>query len=442
MKKIYLFLLSLLVILIFLIIYLLQDSQNKLTLKIKSSIPKQARYIIKDSINLYLNNFGVNLKFIQTEQTKSSKGNFYNISEYNNKLLDYQGPRAYLGFKNDKLFLVSGTGVITYTDIENLIKKKNFKLKNIRSNLKEIIEYKDFFLNSSFGVKGILFDGNSVYISISNEIKKDCYNISVLKSEINLKNLNFFYLFNPNECVKKINEYGEFQPIQSGGAMSKFDNNSFLLTTGEFRFRDHAQSDDSVFGKVLQINKNTGDYSIISKGHRNSQGIHYDQTQKVILSTEHGPLGGDEVNINQNIFDKNNYGWPISSYGEHYPKMTPKNAYEKAPLHKSHAEYGFIEPIKYFVPSIGISKIIKADAGFKYSEHHNYFFSSMGYKDRVHAQSIHNLVLDRNYNKIIFEDKIKINYRVRDIVYIPKLKIIIGYLEKRGSLITLSTDEK
>ena len=86
-------------------------------------------------------------------------------------------------------------------------------------------------------IKGILIDKKSIYIAISNEIREDCYNISVLKSDINLENLKFVYLFNPNECVEKINTYGEFQPIQSGGVMEDFDEDHFLLTTGEFRFR-------------------------------------------------------------------------------------------------------------------------------------------------------------------------------------------------------------
>ena len=38
-----------------------------------------------------------------------------------------------------------------------------------------------------------------------------------------------------------------------------------------------------------------------------------------------------------------------------------KKKYEKYPLHKSHSKYGFIEPIKYFNPSIGISQIIGLD---------------------------------------------------------------------------------
>ena len=69
-------------------------------------------------------------------------------------------------------------------------------------------------------------------------------------------------------------------------------------------------------------------------GHRNPQGLFYDKKNKIILETEHGPQGGDEINIlRKNL----NYGWPISSYGEHYDGKFRKNA----PLNKSHIEFGF-----------------------------------------------------------------------------------------------------
>ena len=441
MKKIYFFFILVIILLIFFTIYILQDSQNKLTLKIKSSIPKDIRYLIKDTINSYLYNFDINLRFVKMSDIKSDKKKKYFLKEFNNKFLDYQGPRSYLAYHDDKLFLVTGTGILAYGDIYNLVKNKNFKLKNINSNIREVVKYKDFFLNSNFGVKGMLIDKKSIYIAISNEIREHCYNISVLKSDINLDNLQFLYLFNPNECVEKNNTYGEFQPIQSGGVMEDFDEDHFLLTTGEFRFRDHAQNNNSVFGKILLINKNNGDYKIISKGHRNAQGLFYDKENNIIVNTEHGPFGGDEVNINKNIFQINNYGWPISSYGEHYPNMVSKDAYDKAPLYKSHLKYGFIEPVKYFVPSIGISQILKVKNSFGYKNEQNYFFSSMGYNDRVNARSLNQIVFDKYYEKIIFEDKIKINYRIRDIIFISKLNIIVGYLEKKGSLITISENE-
>ena len=55
-------------------------------------------------------------------------------------------------------------------------------------------------------------------------------------------------------------------------------------------------------------------------GHRNPQGVFYDKKEDIIYSTEHGPQGGDEINININPNPNNikNYGWGISSYGEHY----------------------------------------------------------------------------------------------------------------------------
>ena len=55
-----------------------------------------------------------------------------------------------------------------------------------------------------------------------------------------------------------------------------------------------------------------------------------------------------------------NYGWPIASAGEHY-RDPNGDKYEKYPLYNSHIKYGFIEPLKSFVPSIGISEIVKID---------------------------------------------------------------------------------
>ena len=91
-----------------------------------------------------------------------------------------------------------------------------------------------------------------------------------------------------------------------------------------------------------------------------------------------GPKGSKELTLNDKIFttslsDKNdlilnlikkngNYGWPISSYGEPYSfiSKTRKNYKYK----KEHKQMGFIEPIYSFVPSIGISQIIKVPKDF------------------------------------------------------------------------------
>ena len=127
-------------------------------------------------------------------------------------------------------------------------------------------------------------------------------------------------------------------------------------------------------------------------GHRNPQGLYYDQLSEVIINTEHGPLGGDEININKlKEADKiANFGWAISSYGVHYGRVT----LEESPLHKSHVDYGFIEPIKYFNPAVGISQLIMDHN--KDKNHKNYVITSLGHKLMKEVMSIHFFQFDQN----------------------------------------------
>ena len=65
---------------------------------------------------------------------------------------------------------------------------------------------------------------------------------------------------------------------------------------------------------ILKINLNTQKVTKLSTGHRNPQGLLVNDNN-VILSTEHGPRGGDEINI---IQSGKNYGWPAITYGRDY----------------------------------------------------------------------------------------------------------------------------
>ena len=63
-----------------------------------------------------------------------------------------------------------------------------------------------------------------------------------------------------------------------------------------------------------------------------------------------------------------------------------------SPLHKSHSKYGFIEPLKYYVPSIAISEIIKVDKSFN-KNFSNDFIAAMGDNQKEGDLSIHHLTL-------------------------------------------------
>ena len=76
---------------------------------------------------------------------------------------------------------------------------------------------------------------------------------------------------------------------------------------------------NNLLGKIISIDKSTSDFNLISLGHRNPQGLFYDNLKNIIINTEHGPKGGDEINLNYlNKDTLPNYGWDIASYGSPY----------------------------------------------------------------------------------------------------------------------------
>jgi len=183
-------------------------------------------------------------------------------------------------------------------------------------------------------------------------------------------------------------------------------------TDSEFKL---PQEDSSIFGKILFINFESTKYKIFSKGHRNIQGLFV--KDGLILSTEHGPKGGDE--INKILFGKN-YGWPIASYGKKY---FSNNFYKH-----NHYSLGFKEPIYSYVPSIGISEIIEIPTEFYKNFENNYLVSSLN------GKHLHRIKFDQNFDKVIFDEKIFIGSRIRDLKYDRTSNSILLALENDGEI--------
>ena len=223
----------------------------------------------------------------------------------------------------------------------------------------------------------------------------------------------------------------------SGGRMVPFKENKILLSIGTYFINPLAQDENSLFGKIISIDLETSDYELISMGHRNPQGLYYDKNKDIIISTEHGPTGGDEVNVNMDpgISIIENYGWPISSYGEPDSVVYKK----EEPLYKSHINYGFIEPIKNYTPSIAISEIIKIPQSFNQNFINDFFIAALGFKNQIDEgdMSIHHLRFNENYDQIVFEDIIPIGGRIRDILFIKETNQILLILENIPALAVL-----
>ena len=235
---------------------------------------------------------------------------------------------------------------------------------------------------------------------------------------MNLENLIFKKIFNTSECINEI-QSGRIQKINKNNK-----NLIYLSTAGDNLKRNDEkdskpQSQNSLFGKIIEINLADLKYKIFSKGHRNILGLYADNN--IILATENGPRGGDEIN---RIVENKNYGWDIASYGEKY-KRTETNEKD---YKDSHEDFGFEEPLFSFVPSIGISEIIKIDNNFSKKWQNNYLIASLNYMHLLRVK------FNNSFTKLIYIEKIFIGERIRDLIYLKDKNIILFAMESTGSI--------
>ncbi len=145
--------------------------------------------------------------------------------------------------------------------------------------------------------------------------------------------------------------------VHYGGRMLFLPDQTLLLTTGDgFNYREAAQDLSNQMGKVIRMtdsgqvppdNPYVGDADadpfVYSYGHRNPQGLALDAVDQTVWLHEHGPRGGDELNL---IEPGNNYGWPVISYGLDYSgaKVTPLTQRD-----------GMEQPLVDWTPSLAVS---------------------------------------------------------------------------------------
>ena len=105
---------------------------------------------------------------------------------------------------------------------------------------------------------------------------------------------------------------------------------------------DGSVPEDNPFSKNKQLLPEVWSY-----GHRNPQGLAYDAENERLWSIEHGPRGGDEINL---IHSGANYGWPIISYGKEYwgPIAVGEGTHRK----------GMEQPVKVYTPSIAPGSLL------------------------------------------------------------------------------------
>ncbi len=164
-------------------------------------------------------------------------------------------------------------------------------------------------------------------------------------------------------------------PVHYGGRMLFLPDGTLLVTLGDgFNYREQAQALDSHFGSIVRLNPDgsvPADNPFVgtsgalpeiwSYGHRNVQGIVRDPDSGRVYAHEHGPRGGDELNL---IEPGRNYGWPVITHGVDYSgaMITPYTERE-----------GMASPLVDWTPSIAPAGMTRYD-GTLFPQWHGQLF--------------------------------------------------------------------
>jgi aldose sugar dehydrogenase len=200
-----------------------------------------------------------------------------------------------------------------------------------------------------------------------------------------------------------------------GGRMAFLDDGTILLTLGDgFEFRERAQSLEDHLGTIVRIapdgaaladnpfaDQGGARPEIWSYGHRNVQAILRDPATGTVWSNEHGPRGGDELNI---IEPGANHGWPVVTDGVDY------SGARISPYGLDRAEdMGFAVPVHVWTPSIAPSAMALYDGGAFPGWRGDLFVSALA------GQAVHRLEIEGGAvtaEKVLFTE---LGARIRDV---------------------------
>lgn len=190
----------------------------------------------------------------------------------------------------------------------------------------------------------------------------------------------------------------------AGGRMAYRGGGKLILGSGEYHldgvhtYDVGIQSDDTDYGKVIEIDLATGAARHVSKGHRNLQGVAVDGQNRLWV-TEHAVRGGDELNL---IEDGGNYGWPLESLGTLYSGQ-PFPTQGEPGRHVLHTP-----PIFAWLPSAAVSSLTYID-GFDPTWDGDLLAGSLS--SEAFGQSLFRIRI--RDGRAMFVERIKLGRRVR-----------------------------
>ena len=217
------------------------------------------------------------------------------------------------------------------------------------------------------------------------------------------------------------------------GSRLVFDRQGYLfVTSGDRASPSRAQRLDDLAGKIIRIgddgrippdNPFVGRAGarpeIYSYGNRNPQGLALHPVTGRIWAAEHGPRGGDEINL---IARGVNYGWPVITYGRSYAGFKIGEG-----THKS----GMAQPVRYWVPSISPSGMVFYTGNDFPAWRGNLFLGALSGQVLVR--------LEMDGNRVVREERLlrRLDERIRDVRQGPDGKLYILTDSSEGAMLRL-----
>ncbi|MEC7850185.1 MAG: PQQ-dependent sugar dehydrogenase [Candidatus Neomarinimicrobiota bacterium] len=213
------------------------------------------------------------------------------------------------------------------------------------------------------------------------------------------------------------------------GTRIVFDKEGYLyFSIGDRGRRDQAQLLDYPNGKIHRlhddgsiptnnpfIQEKNAIKSIWTYGNRNPQGLAIHPVSSIIFETEHGPKGGDELNI---LSSGNNYGWPEITYGKNYSGTT---------ITKYTHKKGMEQPVIHWTPSIAVCGIDFYDGELFKNWENNLLVSSLKFENLYRLEIKDNKVTEQ---EIVY----RAGSRIRDVETGPEGFIYLA-LEDPGRIV-------
>ena len=268
-------------------------------------------------------------------------------------------------------------------------------------------------------------NGKLLYSIVLSDDSNRCEYMNLVQSNAEMGVISSTSIFFKTPCVND-----QDNTVMWGGRFTN-SNSDIFISIGEQRFdrsgfpkknlKIIGSGTTNIFGTVLKFSFNLDKWTVFVTGLRNAQGLFWDENSKRLFESEHGPNGGDEVNI---LEEGLNYGWPYNSFGKPYEKKYPSDVDEldqarnprigvesvlKDLILQSGLSIGNTLPIFSWIPGVGAGNIIYInESSILQDWQDNLIVVHMGSKE------LHRLALSKN--KVVLDEKILLGFRVRDFV--------------------------